>query len=82
MGSYDRVYVPCPKCCVINELQSKGGSCEFKCYSLQNAPVDVLSDVNRHGNTTCKKCGAIFTVHVVCMAQAVLVAEIPDDDCG
>jgi len=62
-----------------HELQSKGGSCDFKHYTLQNAPVVVLSDVNRRGNTTCE-CGAVFTVHVVCMAQTVLVAEVPDDE--
>lgn len=64
MGTYDSVLVPCPKCGVASEFQSKGGDCFLREYTLENAPADVLSDVNRHAPNTCEKCGTRFAVNV------------------
>jgi len=82
MGSFDRITVPCPRCQEPQEIQSKGGACMFRHYTLQNAPPDVLGDANRHAPFTCEKCKATFKVHVVCMAQTVLTVpnEVENDD--
>lgn len=59
---YDTVNVPCPKCGTKAGFQSKGGDCVLAEYELSEAPVDVLSDVMRHGPATCKSCETVFGV--------------------
>lgn len=73
MGMFDRVMVPCPKCGTESEFQSKGGDCTLRDYTLENAPADVLLDVNRHAPNTCKECGTVFAVKVVVTATALEV---------
>ena len=63
MGMFDSVRVPCPKCGAVWFAQSKGGDCILRTYDLADAPVDVLSDVNRHP-MTCEECGEGFRVEV------------------
>jgi hypothetical protein len=62
MGSYDKVLVPCPKCRLKVEFQSKGGPCDFLTYELHEAPEDVLSDINRHSPHICTNCKTKFGV--------------------
>jgi hypothetical protein len=64
MGCYDTVLVPCPKCGEMEDFQSKGGDCFLAVYDLDKAPVEVLSDVNRHAPVTCEKCGTVFGVMI------------------
>lgn len=71
MGMFDTVMVPCPGCGTENEFQSKGGRCILATYSLENAPDDVLSDVNRHAPTTCSSCGRSYRVHLKIVAVPV-----------
>lgn len=73
MGMFDSVMVPCPRCGEPSEFQSKGGDCCLGTYTLETAPADVLSDVNRHGPNTCDACGAVFAVRVKTIAVATLV---------
>lgn len=61
---YDTVMVPCPRCGARAEFQSKSGDCELATYSLDDAPDDVLLDVNRHSPLTCGKCGVLFGVEI------------------
>lgn len=61
MGMYDTVMVPCPKCGAKAEFQSKSGQCRLDVYELDEAPADVLYDVNRHAPATCE-CGTKFEV--------------------
>lgn len=75
MGCYDTVQLPCPKCGEIEYAQSKGGACTLKSYNLENAPEDVLSDVNRHSPFNCIQCKAIFEVQEVNGKPTVV--EIP-----
>ena len=49
MGVYDTVIVPCPTCGECGEFQSKSGKCLLETYSLDEAPDDILLDVNRDG---------------------------------
>ena len=60
MGMFDTVMVPCPTCGERAEFQSKSGTCTLETFLLEEAPDDVLFDVNRHGPHTCGKCGALF----------------------
>ena len=62
MGCFDSVMVKCPSCGVEAEFQSKGGKCMMSTYRLHDAPIDVLSDVNRHAPITCRACGTRFMV--------------------
>lgn len=68
MGCYDTVVVNCPKCGREHYLQSKGGECLLKEYTLKNCPVDVLSDVNRHAPFNCE-CGVVFDIRLKCKGK-------------
>jgi hypothetical protein len=59
---YDTIHVPCPKCQTTLEFQSKSGDCTLMEYTLENAPVEVLEDVNRHAPRECKKCGSFIEI--------------------
>jgi len=64
MGMFDTVMVPCPTCDTRAEFQSKSGDCKLETYLLEDAPDDVLFDVDRHSPTRCWQCGTLFTVEV------------------
>lgn len=64
MGMYDTVTVPCPTCGETGEFQSKSGECKLDVFPLDEAPDDVLLDVNRHPPMRCHKCSTLFTVVV------------------
>jgi hypothetical protein len=76
---YDEVRVPCPVCGRITYAQSKGGGCALREYGLDDAPADVLGDINRHAPFVCE-CGAMFNVRLMTMAQVVRVprVEVPE----
>jgi hypothetical protein len=80
MGCYDTVNVPCPRCGKINGFQSKGGECRLEEYSLSEAPIDVLSDVNRH--TTICECGTEYKVitYPVIITHHTELVENPGTD--
>lgn len=78
MGMFDMVLVPCPKCGRKSEFQSKGGECILATYELNEAPQDVLSDVNRHAPNTCEKCGAEFWVKLQVIATPVIYSDYED----
>ena len=71
MGMFDSVMVPCPNCGTTNEFQSKGGDCVLATYSLEDAPFNVLSDVNRWP-VSCRRCGTGYRVEVVATAWPVV----------
>ena len=64
MGMYDTVTVPCPTCGERGEFQSKSGECKLETYTLDEAPDDVLLDINRHSPLRCYKCGTLYSVEV------------------
>jgi endogenous inhibitor of DNA gyrase (YacG/DUF329 family) len=76
MGVFDTIYVPCPTCGTRSEFQSKSGPCELGVYDLHEAPIEVLSDINRHAPNTCAKCGTQFAV-LVKAAPVVMVVPKP-----
>ena len=76
MGMFDSVKVPCPKCGELYEAQSKGGDCLLRTYSLDEAPADVLSDVNRHAPFRCDICECYFVVSF----KTIGIPEVVDED--
>ena len=62
MGCFDTVLVPCPKCGELFEAQSKSGDCILMTYNFEDAPDDVMGDVNRHAPFICEKCHTAFMV--------------------
>ena len=62
MGMFDTIEVPCPKCGELWPFQTKSGECVLGDYTLENAPLDARTDVNRHAPVRCLKCGAVFEV--------------------
>lgn len=80
MGMFDSVYVDCPYCERLVELQTKQGACECRDYDIINAPPEVLLGVagahrcDRAFDKQTKKfvdgCGESFTVVVQCMTKA------------
>lgn len=73
MGMFDSVMVPCPSCGEINEFQSKSGDCTLDVYSLDNCPLDVIYDINRHSPIYCQKCGVGYRVDVKFKYEAIPV---------
>ncbi len=69
MGMFDTVLVPCPACGEPSEFQSKGGDCTLTTYTLDEAPDDVLRDVNRHAPNHCTKCDTKFAVEITGLQQ-------------
>ncbi len=61
MGCPDSVLVICPECGRELWFQSKGGACLLRDYTLDNAPDDVMSDINRHAPYHCE-CWALVSV--------------------
>jgi hypothetical protein len=62
MGLYDTVIVPCPKCGKQNDRQSKAGKCTMSEYTIDDAPLNVLMDID--GETIRCDCGHIYSVRL------------------
>ena len=62
MGTYDTVFLPCPKCGTKYDAQSKSGKCELETYELGQAPQVVMDGIHRHAPFSCLKCGTLFCV--------------------
>lgn len=63
MGLYDTVWVNCQKCGEELGFQTKSGDCVLANYGLNDAPEDVMADVNRHSPIRCE-CGVLYIVDV------------------
>lgn len=74
MGMFDSVMVPCPACGTVNEFQSKGGLCQLRRYTPENAPADVLGPLLNE-TEQCSNCGAEYRVQVRCKVKAVLARD-------
>ena len=78
MGMFDIVMVPCPSCGECAEFQSKSGACRLAEFTLEEAPDDVLLDVNRHAPNRCRTCSTFFAVDV--QPRALRQAAAPTVD--
>ncbi len=68
MSSFDEIIISCPDCSKTKIVQSKGGNCLGEIYTLDNAPFNILSDVNRHAPFKCDVCGCIYIIHLKALA--------------
>lgn len=64
MGMFDTVWVKCPNCGEENNFQSKSGECILGNYDLEDAPDDVMVNVNRHAPIECDKCKCKYEVDI------------------
>lgn len=57
MGVFDTVWVTCPYCSEITDLQSKAGNCTLSNYGLSDAPLSILGDLSEGGGwRECSHC--------------------------
>lgn len=71
MGMFDTIWVPCPTCGKKEGFQSKSGDCLLRDYELDEAPMNVLLDVNRHSPYQCTDCNTVFEVKFSVVATNV-----------
>jgi transcription elongation factor Elf1 len=72
MGKYDSVWIMCPKCNHENEFQSKSGDCDLTHYSIENAPDNVLININRHSPIECDECGCKYKLEITTKSTIVV----------
>ena len=65
MGCFDTLCFQCPSCAEIISEQSKAGECSLSSYSLENAPLNIIADINYYG-----KKGQLYCEH--CKVQLEL----------
>ena len=72
------INIPCPKCQAAVDVQSKGGDCLLRVYTLDNAPEDVILGLeNRHYLESCDKCGSTLKVVVERQRPIVWLEVVP-----
>jgi len=83
MGCFDSLYFQCPKCNGIVKEQSKAGPCNLKEYSLSNAPLSVIADIQEEGerdNLSCPHCKHSLELDVQRMVIPRLKLSIGEDE--
>lgn len=78
MGMFDRVYIDCPKCATLTEVQSKAGKCDLGSYSLNDAPAKILLDI-QNTQLYCPK-GHEFYIRVQSIVHGVSVLGTPPEE--
>ena len=63
MGMFDTVVLECPNCKLEVDVQTKSGSCILNVYTITNAPMEVMADVE--GVNVCYHCQTEFMVEMV-----------------
>jgi hypothetical protein len=63
MGVYDEVACECPSCGNTVLFQSNAGECCLCTYNSENAPPEVLEDIDGE-YSTCENCGCTFKAKV------------------
>jgi hypothetical protein len=67
MGMFDTVRMFCPVCNEMVEDQSKAGECHLNTYTLQEAPISILGDIENK-DYICPN-NHTFTVKISSIAQ-------------
>lgn len=78
MGMYDTLHVVCPHCHTMTAVQSKGGDCLLKNYSIDNCPAKILTDIAGTGALYCDECSRKYRIRVMVFAVAETWVEMPD----
>lgn len=64
MGCFDSVWVACRGCGNPIEFQSKAGECGLLSYSVDDAPLGILADIDGDSEA-CLKCGRVARFRIV-----------------
>jgi hypothetical protein len=64
MGLFDSVWMPCPGCGTAIEFQSKAGECGLTSYSMDDAPLRILADIDGDIES-CPKCERVAHFRIV-----------------
>ncbi len=67
MGCYDTVIIKCPNCNKSFSLQSKSGRCNLVTYTIDNAPLVIIADLNEEGadgRLFCEHCSTAIEISV------------------
>ena len=82
MGCFDTLCFQCPSCGKETSKQSKADRCMLKNYSLSDAPLSVLADINdegKEGRLHCEHCGIRLQLEVRFIAAPKISGE--EDNC-
>lgn len=63
MGIFDSVFINCPECSETIEFQSKVGECNLYNYTNENAPPNLVADLDNE-SCICPKCEVIVQLFV------------------
>lgn len=84
MGCFDTLNFTCPACGKTTSEQSKAGDCGLDNFTLANAPLLVIADINddgKKGRLYCEHCNAQLELEVrFVVMPRVKDAETTDDD--
>lgn len=64
MGLFDSVWIACPGCGTAIEFQSKAGECTLTYYSMDDAPLKILADIDGDSEY-CPKCERVARFRIV-----------------
>jgi len=79
MGMFDTVVVECPLCKYQNEFQSKYGDCTLETYTIENAPLLLIADLNDDGKKDRLLCGQCFAKLEV-IVQFMVTVKVKGDN--
>ena len=57
MGCFNTITIVCPRCGDVTEFQSKAGTCELATYSLEDAPLPELAELEVYAKNKAIVCG-------------------------
>ena len=67
MGTFDTIILKCPECKETFEEQSKAGECILDTYTEKDAPLCIISDINKYskrGMLFCPNCSVRLHLRV------------------
>ena len=83
MGMYDEICFVCPKCKEAITFQSKAGDRTHSMYSIDNAPLSILMDLNEEGNKEnlyCDHCHAQLEAPITFKIQIKETSEADNEN--
>lgn len=65
MGLFDTLILYCPNCGKAQAYQSKAGDCGLNTYYFEDAPMEILKDIEEDDWTDCISCQTRFKIKLV-----------------
>ena len=70
MGLFDEVSIVCQKCGAWILEQTKAGDCTMAVYALEDAPAEILADLEGD-MIECTECEYMIRIRMIVKAQAI-----------